>query len=173
MKVNLAGKVKDINLSANKVLLPLFEAVVNSIQAIEEANFKTQGHIRIRILCEKTLLTDEDKESQEIVGFEIEDDGIGFTESNINSFDEEYSEHKVKKGGKGLGRFCWLCVFDKVEINSAFIEDEKPYSRSFDFSIDSGFDPDKGRKSEFGDYEGNTTTVRLKTIRKVPWTTSW
>jgi hypothetical protein len=36
MKVDLAGKIKNTQLPRSKALLPMFEAVVNSFQAIEE-----------------------------------------------------------------------------------------------------------------------------------------
>ena len=34
--VNLAGKVKNYSLSKRKALMPLFEAIINSINAIDE-----------------------------------------------------------------------------------------------------------------------------------------
>lgn len=166
MKVNLAGKIRDINLPGTRVLLPLFEAVVNSIQAIEEARLKS-GQIRIRILCRRTLLTDQDNDAQEIVGFEIEDNGIGFNQSNFDSFNEEYTEHKATKGGKGLGRFCWLCVFDEVEVDSSFLEDDRWQQRSFTFSVHPD-DPVKARISDLEGRNANVTILRLKVIRKLP-----
>jgi hypothetical protein len=166
MKVNLAGKIKDINLPGSRVLLPLFEAVINSIQAIEEADRK-DGRINIRILCKDTLLTDQDSTEKEVVGFEVEDNGIGFTHSNFDSFNEEYTDHKATKGGKGLGRFCWLCVFDEVEVDSSFLEGEKRRQRSFTFSVRPD-DPLLDRPSELADRPNDVTIVRLKTIRKLP-----
>ena len=35
-KINFKGRIKNFNLPENKSLIPLFEAVVNSLQAIEE-----------------------------------------------------------------------------------------------------------------------------------------
>ena len=165
MKVNIAGKIRDINLPGKRCLLPLFEAVINSIEAIEEAQI-AQGRILIRILCQDTLLSEQDGEAREVTGFEIEDDGIGFTQKNFESFDEEYSEHKANKGGKGLGRFCWLCVFKEVEVDSSFMEGEKRQARAFTFSVRSD-DPVQPRESALGERKGNRTVVRLKTIKKV------
>jgi hypothetical protein len=36
MKVDLVGKIKNTQLPRSKALLPMFEAVVNSFQAIED-----------------------------------------------------------------------------------------------------------------------------------------
>jgi len=38
----------------------------------------------------------------------IEDDGVGFNDANIASFDELYSDKKMHQGGKGRGRFTYL-----------------------------------------------------------------
>jgi hypothetical protein len=165
MKVNIAGKIRDIKLAGTRALLPLFEAVVNSIQAIEEAKIPN-GRILIRVRCQKTLLSQEDRETSEVVGFEVEDNGIGFTQANFDSFDEEYTDHKASRGGKGLGRFCWLCVFNDVEVDSAFCENGRRQTRSFSFSVRSD-DPVQPRDSRFGDRQSNVTVVHLKNIRKV------
>ena len=38
MKLDLAGKIKNTQLPRSKALFPMFEAVVNSFQAIEDMN---------------------------------------------------------------------------------------------------------------------------------------
>jgi hypothetical protein len=40
MKTDVAGRVKNTSLAASRPLLPLYEAVVNSVQAIEDAHEK-------------------------------------------------------------------------------------------------------------------------------------
>ena len=37
MKASIAGRIRNTNLPKTKALLPLFEAVINAFQAIEEA----------------------------------------------------------------------------------------------------------------------------------------
>ena len=50
MKASIAGRVRNTNLPKVKALLPLFEAVMNAFQAIEEAGGK--GHV-VQIVAER------------------------------------------------------------------------------------------------------------------------
>ncbi len=51
MKTNLSGRVRNTSLPENHALLPLFEAVVNSIHSIEEiGNDFSSSHIIISII---------------------------------------------------------------------------------------------------------------------------
>ncbi len=54
----------------------------------------------------------------------IWDDGEGFTEENLNFFEEICTSHKDNIGGKGVGRLAFLKYADKVEIYSQ-LEDER------------------------------------------------
>ena len=135
--VNLKGRIKNFSLPENKSLMPLFEAVVNSLQAIEERkkNASFYGKIYIKIDREETI-------SDEILGciedITIIDNGIGFNESNFDSFMESDSEYKEELGGKGVGRFSWLKAFEKVKIHSNYEQNGEYRCRDFDFSLNSG-----------------------------------
>ena len=60
MRTDIVGRVKNTALAASKPLLPLYEAVANSIQAIQEAE-KTDGRIEIIVLRDKSqLFKDQD-----------------------------------------------------------------------------------------------------------------
>jgi anti-sigma regulatory factor (Ser/Thr protein kinase) len=48
----------------------------------------------------------------------ISDNGKGFTKENIKSFEKYKIAYKQKIGTKGIGRFLFLKLFDKVSINS-------------------------------------------------------
>lgn len=134
-KINIKGRVKNFTLPENKSLIPLFEAVVNSLQAIEERRRMESfdGEISIKIEREETL-------SDEILGhienITITDNGIGFNEDNFNSFLESDSDYKNEIGGKGVGRFSWLKAFKNVSIDSCFFSDGKCYKRAFEFALD-------------------------------------
>lgn len=54
----------------------------------------------------------------------ILDDGEGFTEENLNFFEEICTSHKDNIGGKGVGRLSFLKYADKVEIQSQ-LENER------------------------------------------------
>ena len=91
MPTNLGGRLRNTPLPLTSGLLPLFEAIVNSIHAIEEAGVSTmEGRIAITILRKAKQgsldLSDSKKKGpdalEDIIGFRILDNGIGFTDVN-------------------------------------------------------------------------------------------
>src|SRR3546814_1421888 len=52
---------------------------------------------------------------EDVDGFIVKDNGIGFTKDNRDSFDTLYTEQKITDGGKGFGRFTCLKYFDRVK----------------------------------------------------------
>jgi len=132
MKTDVAGRVKNTSLAASRPLLPLYEAVVNSVQAIEDAHEK-DGRIEFQILRDSTLFNDQHPELGEIVGFEVIDNGVGFNEANYNAFETSDTMYKAERGGRGVGRFLWLVAFEHVEVESHFIQNGKMRRRRFTF----------------------------------------
>jgi Histidine kinase-, DNA gyrase B-, and HSP90-like ATPase len=118
-------------LPLTKVLLPLFEAIVNSIHSIEQAVIN-DGYIDIYIERESGILASE---LWSIKNFTIVDNGIGFNEDNFKSFKTPYTTFKESKGSKGVGRFLWLKAFNSVSIESFYSEDRVNFRRTFDFII--------------------------------------
>lgn len=112
----------------------LAEAIVNSIQAIEELKNPENGKIYVSILREETSLFED--ENLNITGFEITDNGVGFNEANFRSFLTLDSDYKKDKGCHGMGRILWLKVFDDIQIRSNFEKESTITKRSFNFSID-------------------------------------
>src|SRR5258707_8734671 len=137
---NLRNQVRQTPLPKWKPLIPLFEAVMNSFQAVRDAKrSSTHGFIRITIERENTLI---DEDQAPIRSFSVVDNGIGLNDANFDSFNTAFSDHKITRGGKGLGRFTWLKAFDRVEIDSVFKEDgEEAQRRTFTF--DEGYELDK------------------------------
>ena len=134
--VNIKGKVRNFSLPKDKPLVPLYEVIVNSINAIDEkrrSDSNYNGIIKIEVLREKTLFFDDDENT--ISGFKIIDNGIGFTDNNMDSFMEADSDYKLKIGGKGVGRFSWLKAFSSVEVKSTYMEKDLFKTRSFEFSL--------------------------------------
>jgi hypothetical protein len=143
MKTNLAGKIRNLRHFKSEALLPLFEAVVNAIQAIEETGDIKHGLITVRIIRDMRQGTlafnDEDSSLANIIGFEIEDNGVGFNDLNFESFQTAESTYKQEMGGKGVGRFLWLKAFDRVEIMSAYVSpDNLLAGRHIEFTIANG-----------------------------------
>lgn len=141
MESVLQGRLRNTHLPYSKGLIPLFEAVVNSIQSIEELS-EGEGKplcdysIEINILrtTQGTLPMDGAKKTDSpIQAFRIVDNGIGFTDNNWDSFSTLDSLWKVKKGCHGIGRLTWLKAFQRVEIVSSYIEGQDVKRRKFSF----------------------------------------
>ena len=134
---NLRGKVRNFSLPKNRPLVPLYEAIVNSINAIDERSLKDgsiHGKVEIEVIREHTIFADSDK--QTVKGFCVSDNGIGFNERNMASFMEADSEYKMEIGGKGVGRFSWLKAFSSVHVVSTYKEDDGFLTREFTFSLE-------------------------------------
>lgn len=133
---NLRGKVRNFSLPKNRPLIPLYEAVVNSINAIEERAHKNgsfSGKIDIEVIRDTTLFGES--ENNTVRGFNIIDNGIGFNEDNMRSFMEADSEYKIAIGGKGVGRFSWLKAFSSVHISSTYWDNDTFVTREFEFTL--------------------------------------
>lgn len=133
--IDLKGRVNRLNLTGRNMLLPVFEAIVNSIHAIEDVKI-LNGEIEIEIIrTSQASLDIEGRSLPEIISFKITDNGIGFDEVNYESFKREYSTHKVERGGLGIGRFMWLKAFTNVKVESIFYQNSILNKRSFGFNL--------------------------------------
>src|SRR5262252_2331105 len=100
IRVDIANQVRQTTVFAWRPLLPLFEAAINSIQAIKEA--KLPANIPGRIMIEVIRRTDQlDIDTPPISGFRITDNGIGLDDGNWDSFNTAFSPHKLNRSGKG------------------------------------------------------------------------
>jgi hypothetical protein len=136
MLANIKGLVDRLELSQAKAMMPLFEAISNAIDAIEEHGDGFANHaIQIRLVATHDLAHQGGDEVLVVDGFDIRDDGVGFGDDNLASFQEAHTLSKVKVGGKGVGRFTFLKVFSNVHIRSVFQRQSESLLREFDFSI--------------------------------------
>lgn len=166
MKIELEGRIRNTHLPFHKALLPLFDAVVNSIDAIEERG-NEDGYIEIYIERDESQEAFEqlaESVDKPIIGFQVEDNGIGFDERNFDAFLTSDTSYKKDKGGKGVGRFLWLKAFDKVQIDSVFKKDDRYFRRTFDF-VNQG-DGVVGLSTEDSDTRKEKTTVKLRGFKK-------
>lgn len=159
MPTNLGGRLRNTPLPLTSGLLPLFEAVVNSIHAIEEAGVSTvDGRIGITILRKAKQgsldLSDSKKKGpdalEDIVGFRIKDNGVGFTDENMVSFRTLDSEHKVQKGCRGIGRLLWLKAFKQVQVASIYRAEGGLRRRTFSFTALGGVSNEKDEVAPVG-----------------------
>ena len=163
-KTSLIGKINNLPPFKNEALLPVFEAVANSIQAIEEKKNLSTGKITIEIIRDKQKSLKGIDVEKKTTGFEITDNGIGFDDVNYESFLTAETTHKLEKGGKGVGRFFWLKAFDYVEIESVYhnTQQNQNLCRFFKFTSNYGI---KDLKTE-NTNKPQKTTVRLLGFKK-------
>jgi hypothetical protein len=174
IKTDLRGKINNLKDFKSEALLPVFEAVTNSIHAIEDKNNNEIGKITVNIkrqrgtqinLTDSKFENDKSKEESTITGFEIVDNGIGFTKDNYNSFETSDSTYKFNRGGKGIGRFSWLKAFKKVEVKSVYFDEEnKKKLRTFNFTIENIID--KHVNNDINSNSTQKTTVNLIGFKK-------
>ncbi|HEL3809311.1 TPA: hypothetical protein UMT89_000625 [Stenotrophomonas maltophilia] len=137
MQANIKGLVDRLELSQAKAMMPLYEAVSNAVDAIEEHQNGFHNHsIRIQLVASNDLAHQAGDGTLVVDGFDVIDDGVGFNDKNLTSFQEAHTLSKVRVGGRGVGRFTFLKVFSSVHIRSVFKSDGKAFLRQFDFSIE-------------------------------------
>ncbi len=145
LTTSLAGRVRNTSLPKSHALLPLLEAIVNSIQAIDArpGNPESPGRIEVRVHREAQAELDFGSAGpgrapmKPIVGFTIADDGVGFTPQNMCSFETLDSDYKSDLGCRGVGRLLWLKAFDRVSVRSAYTDEQGELrGRQFKFSVE-------------------------------------
>jgi len=158
-KLNIKRTVDNIRASTT-VYSPIIEVVINAIQAIE-ATSRPNGKIAVRVL--RAQQKELDGSLSEVRSFDIEDNGIGFTQQNRESFDTLYSDFKAAEGGKGFGRFVCLKYFDNVQVNSVYADGETFKRRQFSM----GKDNDIIVNEKVSDTSESTTgtTVHLRELK--------
>lgn len=137
LRTSLSGQIRQTKLPKWKPLLPVFEAVMNAFQAIQERG--GEGSIIVNLVAAPSLKLDAIERIERVI---VRDDGAGFTDDNMDSFNTAYSEYKFARGGKGVGRFLWLKAFERVEIDSVFVSNDEGVLRR-NFTFDTSYDPDK------------------------------
>ncbi len=132
LQPNLQRRVENYALApsvASNAMVPLYEAVYNSIHALQDRfgpdNWTESGFVNVL------------KYSHPVHGlsFSISDNGTGLDQSNFESFLTYDSDHKKKRGGKGIGRLAWLKVFELVRIETTFSVADQRSHRTFDFLL--------------------------------------
>lgn len=175
LTTSLAGRVRNTSLPKSHALLPLLEAVVNGIQAIDDRfGDDDAGRGWLSITIRRSPQTELDlgpagpgrTPLRPIVGFTIEDNGVGFTPENMTSFETLDSDHKSGRGCRGVGRLLWLKAFDRVSVRSAYADgDGNLRPCHFKFSIDRDVEPVAGA-DDIADFADSGTVVLLDGFRE-------
>lgn len=161
MKINIKQRIKNLNMGINDVWFPLYEAVVNSYQSIQDRGNTNTGNITIKISRKPTVLMDEIGDVDTI---EIIDNGIGFDDKNYDAFLTSDTDNKIAIGGKGIGRLTWAKVFTSAKITSTYLKDEKFMTRDFVFS-DEGIRDHKNEEAR-NDIVESGTQIKLRNMKQ-------
>jgi hypothetical protein len=141
-------------------MMPLFEAISNAIDAISACENGLSNHeIRIRLIANNDLVKQAGDDSFVIDGFDVFDDGIGFNDEHLASFQKAHTRSKVKLGGKGVGRFTFLKVFRSVSAQSVYRKNNLNFRRVLEFSIEKEV-VSTDEASPVADKTGTTLSVR-------------
>lgn len=145
INVEIESIVKNLNKDI-MFIQPVYEAIVNSL----EANADT-----IDVEFFKDRQVSMDSSCDKISSYSVTDNGDGFTEENVNSFNKLWSTHKVTFGCKGSGRFTWLKIFNKISINSEIKKEGKKVHINFS----KNYNKDNNTIEEDKNIKNNKTTV--------------
>lgn len=80
-RASLSGQIRQTKLPKWKPLLPVFEAVMNAVQSIQDRG--AEGSIIVNIVEAPSLKIGD---VERIDRFVIYDNGVGFTDENMDSF---------------------------------------------------------------------------------------
>ncbi|MCY4172089.1 MAG: ATP-binding protein [Bacteroidetes bacterium] len=155
-RINIGRAVQNI-VGKTEPYSALVELAVNAVESIEEAGHR-DGCVTIRVLRSDQISIDQ--ALPDVVGFEVEDNGIGFNREHLQSFDTLYTDLKIQRGGKGFGRFVCLKHFKKFSVHSVYESEHQFFFQKFHM----GEDHDIIHNPEHGPSEikktGTTVTIR-------------
>jgi anti-sigma regulatory factor (Ser/Thr protein kinase) len=128
MSGNITANIKSIvdNLDNIEWKQTIFEAITNSLHA-------GATNVDIKFMSDTLEYEETQKKIDEII---IIDNGEGFNDENTEAFQEYGTQHKKIKlniGAKGVGRFLYLKIFDKVYIES--LDKEIKFSVENDINV--------------------------------------
>ena len=135
---SLAGRVRNLGFAPSPLnaLFPLFEAIANALHAIEarwDREATKKGAITVTV-----IRSESEDDNPPVIGFTVEDNGIGLTPDNWKAFRTADTASKISRGGKGVGRLSWLKVFDNTKVSSGFQEGDIVRYRTFEFALAGG-----------------------------------
>lgn len=162
MNVNISRFIDTTLKERTTVYSPLIEAIVNSIEAISETQ-RSDGKIVITPIRipQASLETDA---LPDVVGFTVEDNGIGFNPPNRDAFDTLCTDYKINMGGQGLGRFIFLKYFTKVRFSSVY-KSNSTY-RLREFSLGSRNDIIENERDQEISASDTKTTLFLEGLKQ-------
>jgi hypothetical protein len=115
---------------AAEALQPVFEAVSNSLHAVEDAfraEYQARGKITVTITKPRTPA------EIEII---VSDNGVGLDPPRFDAFCKTDTDFKMARGGKGVGRLLWLDAFQSIRVASIYRDAGQTFRRGFTFRLE-------------------------------------
>ena len=128
--MNLNG-AKDLIKKSKHPLTPLYEAITNSLEAMDSRTYGPEEKREITIRFHFGGLLD-DRVFQRI---SVTDNGVGFNYQNYSRFKEFFDKSKGYNN-RGSGRLQFLHRFKKIVVDSVFQDGETKLSRHFECSAE-------------------------------------
>jgi len=137
MEVPVKNLVETVDLTAEDVLLPMLECVVNSIISLQKSPLPAKEK-KIQIQITRGGLPDKLNfdNTKVILGYKVIDNGVGFNSKNYESFQTPFSLINKDFGCKGIGRFTVLAAYEDFSVESNYEENKTWYKRKFKFSTE-------------------------------------
>lgn len=132
LRPNLVKRIQRLPKPTNVAgaMQPLFEAISNAIHSTQSKygdRVATTGRIFV------TVNTNRKKEN---LWATVEDNGRGLDDDNWDAFTTTDTDNKIEIGGKGVGRLMWLDCFEKISVESVFLDEHGLFQkRSFGFRL--------------------------------------
>ena len=154
MEVNIKRVVEGDISNRTTQMHALYEAITNAIHA-------NATRIICRFTTDQDVLSTEKGEiaARKVIAIEIEDNGEGFNDPNYESFGEYRSDYNAELGCKGIGRFVFLKLFEKVTYTSWLAEINKKREFKFDYDFNS-----ENMHEEDDDVLENKTVIKLSNV---------
>lgn len=161
MKFDVLGRINNMRLPDGKtaVLYSVYEAVSNSIHAINDRFTEQEAAEKGRVDVE--IVVDD---SGDISSISISDNGVGFNAENLESFETSDSRFKYARGGKGVGRFIWIKLFETIRIESVYEHADTIREISFRF-VPEDADSIRDKRDAVALGRSVGTTVTLSDLR--------
>jgi hypothetical protein len=117
LEIELGGRLNNIG-KLKHWFMAIAEVVQNSMDSLELSG--RPGNIHVTIIREADLLGAMKAEAP-ITAIRVVDEGVGFNSENFKSFCTPDSAFKRLKGGKGLGRLMCLQAFERLAVDSCYM----------------------------------------------------
>ena len=158
--INIKRAVENIRANTT-VYTPVVEMIVHAIQAIDESG-RTDGKVSVRAL--RNSQAELSGSLPDVTSFDIQDNGIGFTDEHRDSFDTLYTDRRIGEGGKGFGRFTCLKYFEDLHVKSVYREGSGFKCRSFSMGKD--HDIIVREETMVSEHRDSSTVVSLTGLKK-------